>query len=428
MKLSAPYSAEHAPSSGPLDRTATEGPPAGGLNAALERQRWQEDFDHTVEAHAGALDLERLVETLPGGRSPVGQALRRDLRRNGRYVRLNRPLGHAALTWDARFSPGPDPRRSRAARLLTALGWLERLSGVRLPAGRQNEQPLTLGPGEVTLLLPVASPRPTGGAGLLLAEREGQVFQYLPVPDGRWQLLESVSDLQTEPVAQVDEGRLGLERLPQLWSTLSSARRQERARRLRVLSLLLVLALFVVIGRLLTHGGLWLLIGPALVLTILLAVTVERRFALWVRLGPALSRGAGGSSVSGLLFPASGESEAAPVSPNGWSANERPFPLAQYERLLSAETRTRLAALRAELSTAHATLGAIPTDSLTSDLNGLLEDRFSYPHSDPALDALLDGQMATLQTRMNERLDLERQRARELAAQRLRRETVDSHF
>ncbi|MGY2895350.1 hypothetical protein [Deinococcus sp. UYEF24] len=429
----APFTSDLSPSSRPLDRPAN-----GSLDAALERQRRQHDFENTLEDHAGPLDIERLVGTLPGSRTPVGQALKRDLRRNGRYVRLSRPLGHAALTWDAQTShgigsQGPGARGWQASRLVTALGWLERLSGVRLPAGRQNDKALTLGPGEVTLLLPASSGGLNVNAGLLLAEREGQLFQYLPVPDGRWYLLESVTDLRTEQVAMIDEGRLGLERLPTVWSTLSSARRQERARRLRVASLLLVLTLFVLIGRLLTHSGLWLLVGPALVVTLLLAAMLEQRFSQWVRHGAALRQN--GPALE-LLFPEAGS--AAPSSASGLHADGRPFQpthfqpapfqLAQHERLLSPGTLARLTALRAELNRARSTFSPDLTVTLTSDLTGLLEDRFSYPHPDPALDALLDGQMATLSARLSERLDLERQRARELAAGRLRRETVDPHF
>ena len=101
------------------------------------------------------------------------------------------------------------------------------------------------------------------------------------------------------------------------------------------------------------------------------------------------------------------------------------FTLSSRERILR---EARLATLRTELGRARSTLSPDATDSLASDLAGLLEDRFSFPHPDRALDALLEGQMATLKARLNERLDLERQRARELAAQRLRRETVDPHF
>lgn len=437
MKLSAPFSPDLQPSSEPASQpaderqtaerqTALQGSaerlPVGGLSAALERQRRQLEFENTLEAHAGALDIERLVGTLPGNRTPVGQALRRDLRKNGRYVRLSRPLGHAALTWESQFPPGPGGRGWQVARLVTALGWLERLSGVRLPVGGQQDQPLTLGPGEVTLLLPAAS------GGLLLAEREGQLFQFLPFPDGDWHLLASVADLQTGPVAQVDEGRLGLERLPEVWSGLSSARRRERARRLRLLALLVVVALFVLVGRLLTHSGLWLLIGPALVLTLLLAVVLERRFAQWVHQGAALNQGSRrAGAVSEILFPVPPAGVASPLG-SDLHMSERPFQAAQYERLLSPETQTRLATLRTELGRARSTLSPDATDSLASDLAGLLEDRFSFPHPDRALDALLEGQMATLKARLNERLDLERQRARELAAQRLRRETVDPHF
>ena len=437
MKLS-PFSSDLSPVSVSAERS-----PVGGLDAALERQRRQHEFERTLETHAGALDIERLLGHLPGSRTPVGQALKRDLSRNGRYVRLSRPLGHAALTLDAQTPQGPDSRgagarRWQASRLVTALGWLERLSGVRLPAGRQDCKALTLGPGEVTLLLPASSGGLNVNSGLLLAEREGQVFQYLPVPDGRWRLLESVADLQTERAALIDEGRLGLERLPVVWSTLSSARRQERARQLRTLSLLLALTLLVLVGRLLTHSGLWLLIGPALVMTLLLAALLEQKFALWVRHGAAFRRG---EPALDVLFPGLGKAASVPVG--GLGTDERPFPAtqvqsaqvqsaqyqpAQYERLLSPGTLARLATLRTELDRARSAFSPDPTLSLTSDLTGLLEDRFSYPHFDPALDALLEGQMATLSARLNERLELERQRAREHAAQRLRRETVDPHF
>ena len=426
----APLTSDLPPSSGPLGRTVAQPTVSSGLGAALERQRQQHEFEHTLEPHAGALDIERLVGTLHGSRTPVGQALKRDLRRTGRYVRLGRPLGHSALTWEAQTSQGPGARRWQASRLVTALGWLERLSGVRLPAGRPEDQTLTLGPGEVTLLLPASSGGVNVNGGLLLAEREGQLFQYLPVSGGRWHLLESVTDLQTEQVAVIDEDQLGLERLPEVWSTLSSASRQERARRLRLVSLFLVLTLFVLIGRLLTHSGLWLLVGPALVMALLLAVTLERRFAPWVRHGAAL-RGSGPAPE--LLFP--DRVTSAPVS--GPRAGERPFPPtgvthAQHERLLSPQTQARLAALRTELDRAAFSPDFTPTPDLTltlrSDLAGLLEDRFSYPHPDPALDALLDGQLATLKVRLDDRLSLERQRARELAAQRLRREPVDPHF
>ncbi|WP_424952632.1 hypothetical protein [Deinococcus sp.] len=390
--------------------------PAGDLAPALERQRRRRELGDVLETHAGALDIERLVSRLPDGQAEAGRALRRSLRQHGRYVRLGRPLGLAALTWKEQtggWSPSRPGLVTRlpvtalsVTRLVPVLGWLERLSGVRFPAQPAGQEP-TLAPGQVALLLP----DPSGG--LLLAERDGRLFQYLSTPTstGRWNVLDSVAAFQTGEGAQVSEQALGLERAPLAWNTLSSARRGERARLVRGLILLVLGAMLALIFSFLTHGGLWLLIGPALILTLLLALSLERRFSVWVNQGAA------------RRSPEAGR-DSGPAARSAQALSPFTSP-AQQERLLSPETRARLAALRSRLASQPEQALA---DPLLADLDGLLQDRLGYPHPDAALDALLEGQMEALSTRLEARLTLERQRARELAAERLRREPVDPHF
>lgn len=390
---------------------------SGTLDAALARQRRQQEVRRLQDEHAGALDIERLIARLPGGGSDAGLTLRRNLRQHGRYVRLSRPLGHAALTWASQL----DESRPGAGRASVWQGWpttrlapvlngrvaglLERLAGVRVP-GNTGGEALTLEPGRAALLLPASS------GALLLAEHEGQVFQFLPsgVDAGRWTLLEDASAFRTGQEAMLDEGSLGLERQPLAWTQLSSARRRERARRVRTLVVSLVLVLTVLLLRVLTHGGLWLLIGPAMLLLLFAAWSLERRFTVWVQQGSAQRHLPDDRSD----FPVLG-AQVATVS-------------AEHERLLSAQTQGRLETLRRALTRAAAVGGSHLTAAVAADLNGLLEDRFSYPAPDAALDTLLEGQIEALQRRLDERLGLERQRARELAAERLRRETIDPHF
>jgi len=410
MKSSARLNLESF-SSEPPSQTRT-----GALDAALARQRRQQEIQRLQDEHAGALDIERLIARMPEGSSAAGQTLRRNLRQHGRYVRLGRPLGHAALTWATQLDAGRTTGRPPVwpgwptARLAPVLnsrvaGLLERLAGVRIP-GSGDGQALTLEPGRAALLLPASS------GGLLLAEHEGQVFQFLPsgAGAGQWHLLDDASTFQSGPVAMLDEHDYGLERQPLAWTQLSSARRRERARRVRLMVVALLLVLTVLLGRLLTHDGLWLLIGPGLILLLIAGWSLERRASVWVRQGSALR------SFSDDLTEA-------PVLPFQVGAVS-----AQHEHLLSAQTRERLEALRRALTRAGALGGSHLTAAVAADLSGLLEDRFSYPAPDAALDTLLEGQIEALQRRLDERLGLEQQRARELAAERLRRETIDPHF
>lgn len=380
---------------------------ADRLDAALERQRWQQELERTQADHVGALDIERLAGRLPDSRGEAGRRVRRAIRQDGRYVRLTRPLGQSPRTWE---------EQTLLPRLRLPLDWLERLSGLRLPEPGRQAPSLMLEAGQPALLLPTVS------GPLLLAERRGQLYQYLRPPGdaglsaaGSWQLLDRLAALQTGPGSSADEQLLGLERLPEVWGQLSSARRQERARRVRGLVLAAALLLLWLLGTVLGHAGLSLLFGPVVIAVLLLAASLDRRSAAWVQHGPALRQ----APERGTLAPAF----PAPSS-------LRPAP---REQLLSAATRARLAALREVLAQAQTRegpdLGApVLSGPVLDDLGRLLEDRFSYPHPDRALDSLLEGQISALEGRLRHRLDLEEQRARALAAERLSREPVDPSF
>ncbi|MFC4454065.1 hypothetical protein [Deinococcus sonorensis] len=361
------------------------------MQRALDQQRRRQAVEVHLASHRGTLDLERLIRRFPDHGSPAGRQLSRVVRQQGQYVQLSRTLGHG-------------PAQSPALRLWPPLAWLERRVVGVLPFTLTAGTPAVRA-GQSALLLPWP------GGGLLLAEHGGRVHQFMHDPqlEGRWQPLEYASDLQTGPEAQADPQVLGLEPLPASWRQLTSARRAERVLRARLVTAAVFVALLLLLQALLIHAGLSSHLGLLPILAALLTVPVQRTLARWAG---ALPKGLDASLPAGSQ-----------------SALERFRPAPdQRERLLSPDCRAVLASVRTALEQAERRFGTELVGPLRLELAGLLDDRFLYLRPDVALDAQLQQRLTALTTRLQQRTALADVRARDLAAERLRRDAVDPHF